>query len=178
MKIVSSKITGLEIIKFKKNRDKRGYLAETYRKEKFGSKKLIFDYFVFSKKNVLRGFHFQYKNQQAKYITVLKGKILDCVIDLRKNSKTFGVTFKINLSEKNGLSLFIPKGFAHSYLTLAKENIVCYKLSDYYKPRFESGIVWNDKDININWPVKKPLLSKKDDNLPTFKTFVNKFKGL
>ena len=105
--------------------DKRGYLQEVYLKKK--EKKVFkFSLVTSSRKNVFRGFHFQYKNQQIKYITVLKGRILDCVIDLRKNSKTFGKSFKIILSEKNGLSLFVPAGFAHSYLTLDKENIIYY----------------------------------------------------
>ena len=132
----------------------------------------------FQKKNIIRGFHFQYKQSQAKYITVLKGKIFDCVIDLRKNSKTFGKVFKIILSEKNSLSLYVPPGFAHSYLTLDKSNIVYYKLSNYYFPKFESGIIWNDKDLKIRWPIKNPLLSKKDRKLQSLRTFLKKFKHL
>ena len=104
MKLIKTKFANLKIVNLKKNSDFRGHLAETYKKNLFKGKDLIFDYKVYSKKNVLRGFHFQYKNQQIKYVTVLKGKILDCVIDLRKNSKTFGKIFKIILSEKNGLS--------------------------------------------------------------------------
>ncbi len=111
MQIIKTNFTGLKVVRLKKNKDKRGYLIETFRKEKIHEKNLIFDYSVFSKKNVIRGFHFQYKYPQAKYITVLKGKILDCVVDLRKNSKTFGKTFKIILSEQNSLSLYVPSGF-------------------------------------------------------------------
>ena len=178
MKVIKTAFSGLKIIKSKKNKDKRGYLIETFRKEKIYDKNLIFDYSVFSKKNIIRGFHFQYKHKQAKYITVLKGKILDCVIDLRKNSKTFGKNFKIILSEKNSISLYVPAGFAHSYLTLDKSNLVYYKLSNYYSPKFESGIVWNDKDLNIRWPVKKPITSSKDKKLLSFKSFLVKFKYL
>ena len=178
MKLIKTKFANLKIVKLKKNSDFRGHLAETYKKNLFKGKDLIFDYKVYSKKNVLRGFHFQYKNQQIKYVTVLKGKILDCVIDLRKNSKTFGKIFKIILSEKNGLSLYVPDGFAHSYLTLDKENIVYYKLSNYYAPKFESGIFWNDKDIKIKLPIKNPIVSNKDKNLPSFKDFLKRFKYL
>ena len=103
MKLIKTKFTYLNIVKLKKNSDSRGHLAETYRKNLLKGKDLIFDYKVYSKKNVLRGFHFQHKNKQIKYITVLRGKILDCVIDLRRSSKTFGKIFKIILSEKNGL---------------------------------------------------------------------------
>ena len=109
---------------------------------------------------------------------MLKGKILDYVIDLRKNSKTFGETYKIILSEKNNLSLYVPTGFAHSYLTLDKENIVYYKLSNYYAPKFESGIFWNDKKLKITLPIKNPKVSTKDKNLPSFNNFLKRFKYL
>tara|TARA_Y100001970_G_C13859702_1_gene663488 strand:- start:48 stop:584 length:537 start_codon:yes stop_codon:yes gene_type:complete len=178
MKLLKTKFKDLKIIKLKRNKDSRGYLAETYNKKLIGGKELVFDYKVISKKNIFRGFHFQYKFQQVKLISVLKGKILDCVIDLRKNSKTFGKTYKIILSEKNNLSLYVPNGFAHSYLTLDRENIVYYKLSDFYAPKFESGILWNDKDINIKLPVNNPKISTKDKNLPSFKDFLKRFKYL
>ena len=178
MKLLNTKFKDLKIIKLKRNKDSRGYLAETYNKKLIGGKELVFDYKVISKKNIFRGFHFQYKFQQVKLISVLKGKILDCVIDLRKNSKTFGKTYKIILSEKNNLSLYVPNGFAHSYLTLDKENIVYYKLSNYYAPKFESGIFWKDKDLNIKLPVKNPSISNKDKNLPSFKNFLKRFKYL
>tara|TARA_A100001011_G_scaffold142708_1_gene150690 strand:+ start:510 stop:1046 length:537 start_codon:yes stop_codon:yes gene_type:complete len=178
MKLLKTKFKGLKIIKFTRNVDTRGYLAETYNKKIVGGKDLIFDYKVISKKNIFRGFHFQYKYQQVKLISVLKGKILDYVIDLRKNSKTFGKTYKIILSEKNNLSLYVPAGFAHSYLTLDKENIVYYKLSNYYAPKFESGIFWNDKKLKITLPIKNPKISTKDKNLPSFNNFLKKFKYL
>ena len=178
MKLIKTKFKDLKIIRLKRNNDSRGYLAETYNKKLIGGKELVFDYKVISKKNIFRGFHFQYKFQQVKLISVLKGKILDCVIDLRKNSKTFGKTYKIILSEKNNLSLYVPNGFAHSYLTIDKENIVYYKLSNFYAPEFESGILWNDKDIKIKLPIKNPKISKKDKNLPSFKDFLKRFRYL
>jgi dTDP-4-dehydrorhamnose 3,5-epimerase len=178
MKVINTNFSGLKIIKLKKHSDSRGSLTETYRKKTLSGKDLIFDYKVSSKKNIIRGFHFQYKSQQVKHITVLKGKILDCVIDLRKKSRTFGKSFKVILSEKNCLSLYIPAGFAHSYLSLDKENIVYYKLSNYYRPKYESGIIWNDKDLKINWPIKKPIVSKKDKKLKSFNYFLKTFKYL
>ena len=178
MKVKKTSFSGLKIIKLKKHSDNRGNLAETYSKKIIRGKKLIFDYRVYSKKNIIRGFHFQYKHQQVKYIAVLKGKILDVVIDLRKNSKTFGKHFKITLSESNGLSLYIPSGFDHAYLSLGKENIVYYKLSNYYYPKYEDGIIWNDKGININWPIKRPKVSIKDKKLQSYKIFLKKFKYL
>ena len=129
MKIIKTKFKDLLVIKQKKNFDPRGNLRETYNK-KILKKNFIFEYCTSSKANSLRGFHFQYKFQQAKYVNVLKGKILDCVIDLRKNSKTFGKIFKIVLSDKNCLSLFIPEGFAHAYYSYDKINIIYYKLTN------------------------------------------------
>ena len=178
MKIYKTKIKDLLIIKQKNNIDKRGSLREIFNKKILKEKNFVFEYCTISRKNSLRGFHFQYKFQQAKYVNVLKGKILDCVIDLRKRSKTFGKSFKIILSEKNCLSLYIPKGFAHAYYSYEKSNIVYYKLTNYYKPDFESGISVKDKDLKIKWPKKNVLLSKKDKKLLTFKEFKKKFKGL
>ena len=177
MKIVNTKFKGLKIIKQDSYKDRRGYLRIIHNQKIINKKKFIFEYCTNSKKNALRGFHFQHKFQQAKYVNVLKGKILDCVIDLRKNSKTFGKSFKIILSDKNNLSLYIPKGFAHAYYSYEKENIIYYKLTNYYNPNFEDGILALDKKINIKWPVGKKLISRRDKNLKTFKEFksIHKF---
>ena len=176
MILKKTKFKDLFIIKQKNNTDKRGNLRETFN-DKVLKKKFVFEYCTTSK-NVLRGFHFQYKNKQSKFVNVVKGKILDVVIDLRKNSKTFGKVFKIILSKKNALGLFIPRGFAHAYYSFEKENIIYYKLDNYYSPKFESGIVYNDKSINIRWPKKKMLVSEKDKKLMTIKEFKSKFKGI
>ena len=160
MKIIKTKIKDLLIIKQKNNVDKRGSLRETFNK-KILNKNFIFEYCTTSKANALRGFHFQYKFQQAKFVTVLKGKILDYVIDLRKSSKTFGKTFKIILSDRNCLSLYIPEGFGHAYFSYDKYNVVYYKLTNYYKPRFESGINLMDKTLKIKWPKRRLRISKK-----------------
>ena len=170
MIIKKTKFKGLLIIKQKNNNDKRGNLRETFNK-RILKKKFVFEYCTTSKKNVLRGFHFQTKFKQSKYVNVIKGKILDVVLDLRKRSKTFGKSFKIILSQDNALGLFIPAGFAHAYYSFQKENIIYYKLDNYYSPKFESGIVYNDTDIKINWPRKNMLISKKDKNLKSFKEF-------
>ena len=127
-----------------------------------------------SKKNVLRGMHLQTKNQQEKFITVVKGKILDVVVDLRIKSKTFGKHFKILLSEKNCKSILIPKGFAHGFLALDKENIIVYGNSNYRSKKSELGIIWNDKDLNIKWPKKKFIISKKDKKNISLKKFITK----
>tara|TARA_B100000575_G_C23133492_1_gene657944 strand:+ start:529 stop:1071 length:543 start_codon:yes stop_codon:yes gene_type:complete len=177
MKIKKTKFEGLFVVKQSLNIDKRGYLRETHN-DKIIKKKFNFEYFTFSKANVLRGFHFQVKQPQSKYVNVLKGKILDCVVDLRLKSKTFGKTFKIVLSEKNSLGLFIPRGFAHAYYSLGNENLIYYKLDNYYKPKFEHGIIWNDKMLNINWPSKKPHISSKDKKMPELKYYLKNKKLL
>ena len=178
MKIVNTKFKDLKIISQKKNSDSRGNLRETFRREIIKWDNLIFDYATTSKKNVLRGFHFQSKFKQAKFINVLKGKIFDCVIDLRKSSKTFGKSFSIELSEKNCLSLYVPEGFAHAYYTYSDLSIIYYKLSNYYRPEFEDGILWDDVSFKKNWPTNKPLVSKKDKKLKTFSNFKKIYKTL
>ena len=178
MIIINTKFKGLKIIQQKNNGDARGFLRETFRKNVVKWNNLVFDYATTSKKNVVRGFHFQSKFKQAKFVSVLKGKILDCVIDLRKNSKTFGKSFKIILSEKNCKSLYIPEGFAHSYFSYSDQNVIYYKLSNYYYPKFEDGILWNDKTIKIKWPITKPFVSLKDKKLKTFTEFKKTYKGL
>ena len=177
MKIYKTKIKDLLVIKQKNNIDIRGSLRETYNK-KLLNKKFVFEYCTTSKKNILRGFHFQSKFKQAKFVSVLKGKILDCVIDLRKGSKTFGKSFSIELSENNCRSLYIPEGFAHAYYSFSKLNIIYYKLSNYYHPEYEDGIIWNDNIVKNKWPTKKPIISKKDRKLRTFLDFKKIYKGL
>ena len=177
MKIYKTKIKDLLVIKQKNNIDSRGSLRETYNK-KLLNKKFIFEYCTTSKKNILRGFHFQSKFQQAKYVNVLKGKILDVVIDLRKRSKTFGKTFKIILSKENAIGLFIPRGFAHAYYSFEEENIIYYKLDNFYKPKYEHGIIHNDKKIKIKWPKRKMIVSKKDKKLKSFQNFCETFGSL
>ena len=178
MNVISTKFKGLKIIQQKKHGDARGNLRETFRKKIIKWDELIFDYTTTSKKNVLRGFHFQSKFKQVKFVSVLKGRILDCVIDLRKKSKSFGKSFSIVLSEKNCKSLYIPEGFAHAYYSFADSNIIYYKLSNYYHPEYEDGIIWNDKSLVKNWPIRKPMVSKKDKKLKTFLEFKKNYKGL
>ena len=177
MKIIKTKVKDLLVIKNNNNVDKRGSLREIFNK-KILNKKFVFEFCTTSKANSLRGFHFQHKFQQAKFVNVLKGKILDCVIDLRKNSKTFGKTFKIILSDKNFLGLYIPEGFAHAYYSYEKINIIYYKLTNYYKPQFESGINLLDKKLKINWPSKRLSISEKDKKLKSFKNFSESYKFL
>ena len=168
MKIYSTKFKGLKIFKSKNFKDSRGSLRELIL-EKNLKKRLIFSLVSRSKKNVLRGLHIQKKKMQGKYLSVLKGRILDVVVDCRKKSKTFGKHYKIILSEKNATSIYIPPGFAHGFLTLDKENIVLYSCTNYRNKESEACIAWNDRDLKIKWPIKKPILSMKDSHSKSFK---------
>ena len=168
MKIYSTKFKGLMIFKSKNFKDSRGSLRELSL-EKHLKKRFIFSLVSMSKKNVLRGLHIQTKKMQGKYLSVLKGRILDVVVDCRRKSKTFGKHYKIILSEKNATSIYIPPGFAHGFLTLDKENIVLYSCTNYRNKESETTIAWNDKDLKIKWPIKKPILSTKDSNSKFFK---------
>ena len=175
MKLIKTKFKDLLIFEKKYFTDNRGYFLELY-KRKIIKKDFPFTCISYSKKNVIRGLHLQTKNTQAKYVSVLKGKILDVVVDLRKNSKTYGKTFKIILSEKNSKSLYIPEGFAHGFCGLEKENYMLYSCSNYRDKESEIGIIWNDKNLKIKWPKIKAIISKKDKNNISFEEFNNKFK--
>ena len=161
MKLLKTKINNLLIIKTNIYKDNRGFFKEI---EQFRilKKKFIFDCLSFSKKNTLRGLHLQRKNQQAKIITVAQGKILDVVVDLRKKSKTYGKHFSVKISHNSDFSLFIPAGFAHGFMCLSKTCLVYYKCTNYRDQKSEVTIKWDDKDLDIKWPIKNPILSNKD----------------
>ena len=172
MKIIKTKFKDLVIIKTKTHFDNRGYFREAF-KNKLLSKKFIFDCFSFSKRNVLRGLHFQKKRPQGKLLTVIDGEIFDVAVDLRKNSKTFGKCFSIKLNNKSNLSIYIPPNFAHGFLCLSKTCKIYYKCTNYRDSTSECTIKFNDPYLKIRWPKKKFILSKKDDlGLP----FLNYFK--
>jgi len=161
VKIIKTKIKDLLIIKKETYKDKRGFLRELYR-ENLLSKKFVFEILSNSNKNVIRGLHLQKKNSQGKYVTVLNGKAFDVAVDLRKNSKTFGQYVSIILSGKQNVSFYIPEGFAHGFCTLENNTIMHYKCTNYRDEKSELGLIWNDPKINIKWPIKKPIISKKD----------------
>ena len=169
-------IKGIKVFKSLIFYDNRGSFKEVYKKKLLPNKKFIFDCVSNSKKNVLRGLHLQTKNSQAKFLTVIKGKIFDVLVDLRKDSKTFGKHFSITLSDRLPYSsIYIPEGFAHGFCTLEKENIVYYRCSNYRKKKYEIGISWSDKDLKIKWPIKKPILSNKDSKNISFKEYCKNF---
>jgi dTDP-4-dehydrorhamnose 3,5-epimerase len=171
--IIKTKFDGLILLKKHKFLDSRGYFQELLM-EKNINKKFPFHVMSFSKKNIIRGLHIQSKNPQGKFITVIKGKIFDVAVDLRKNSKTYGKYYSKILSEKNSLSVYIPPGFAHGFCTLDKENFVIYSCTQYRDAKSEIGIKYNDQNLNIKWPIKKPILSIKDKKNYSLKDFYNK----
>ena len=161
MKIIQTNFKDLIIIKNDTYKDKRGYFKELL-KESLVKRKFPFQVMSFSKKNVIRGLHMQEEKTQGKFISVIKGKIYDVVVDLRKKSKTFGKKYSIILSDQNSKSLYIPEGFAHGFCALEKENYVVYNCTNYRNKNSEIGIKYNDKKLKIRWPTKSPILSKKD----------------
>ena len=173
--IIKTKFKDLYLIKNKAFHDKRGYFKELIR-ENIIKKKFPFHVMSYSKKNVLRGLHLQTKNSQAKFITVVKGRIFDVAVDLRKKSKTYKKVFSSILSEKNSKSIFIPAGFAHGFLSLDKENFIVYSCSHYRDEKSELTIQYNDKSLEIKWPKKKFILSEKDKNGISISEFENKKK--
>jgi len=168
MKILKTPFKDLIVIKNQKFIDNRGHFRELL-VERDIKKKFPFNVVSVSKKNVIRGLHYQKRNPQGKFISVIRGKILDVVVDLRKNSKTFGKHYSTLLSDKNCTSIYIPPGFAHGFSCHDKINIVIYSCTKYRDKNNEHGILWNDKTLKINWKIKKPIISKKDKENPKFK---------
>ncbi|MGF1669245.1 MAG: dTDP-4-dehydrorhamnose 3,5-epimerase [Balneolaceae bacterium] len=176
------RLNGACLLKPKIFRDERGYFLETFRDNFFcnhiANIEFVQENQSGSKKNVLRGLHYQEAPyEQSKLVRVIKGCIQDLMVDLRPDSKTFGEYISIILSEDNKYQLFIPKGFAHGFLSLEENTIVVYKVDSYYAPEFERCLRWDDPEININWSVKsRPIVSDKDRKGYTFKKIKSNLK--
>ena len=179
MKVIETKLKGCFIIEPNVFGDDRGYFFESFNKKKFQEETGVEVDFVqdnqsLSNRGVLRGLHFQ-KDEfaQAKLVRVIKGKVLDVVVDLRPKSPTFGEVYSVELSEKNKLQLFVPRGFAHGFSVLEDKTIFSYKCDNYYNKSSEGGVVYNDSQLNIDWKLKESeiLLSEKDRMLPYFSSF-------
>jgi dTDP-4-dehydrorhamnose 3,5-epimerase len=180
MKTHKTYINDLIIIDPQLFKDNRGVFHETYNKNNLDSvirNNFVQDNESKSIKGVIRGLHFQKPPySQAKLVRCISGKILDVAVDLRKSSKTYGKYFSIELSSENNKQLLIPKGFAHGFQVLSDEAIVNYKVDEYYNPNSDSGIIWNDKDLSIDWSLDlKPILSEKDLKLISFKELKSPF---
>lgn len=166
---IETKIRGLYIIEMKAFLDERGYFLESYNRKDFVDAGLdmvfVQDNESKSKKGVLRGMHFQIKNSQGKLVRVIQGMVYDVAVDLRKNSPTYGEWVGEILTDKNKKQLYIPEGFAHGFLVLSDEAIFTYKCTNFYTPEYDGGLLWNDPEVGIEWPLQdidKIILSEKD----------------
>ena len=163
-----TRLAGSFIIELEKIKDERGFFARTWDKIKFSEMNLDSEFVQSSislnkKKGTIRGMHYQTKPyQESKIVRCTKGKIFDVIIDLRPNSTTFKKWVSVELSEDNYKMMYIPKGFAHGYQTLDDYSEILYEISEYYKPECSKGIRWNDKEFNIQWPLKEIIISEKD----------------
>jgi dTDP-4-dehydrorhamnose 3,5-epimerase len=167
MEIIETKLSGLIVIKPKVFEDERGYFFESYNKNLFKNAgydlNFVQDNQSLSHKGVLRGMHFQnVPHAQGKLVRVISGAVFDAVVDIRKNSPTFGQWFGEELTSKNKLMMYVPPGFAHGFLTLEDNTIFSYKCTNFYNKASEDCLIWNDRDVNINWNFENPQLSAKD----------------
>ena len=174
MIIERQRLQDVLLLKPKIYNDERGYFLESYKEsflEQLGlSLKFVQDNMVHSyNSGIIRGLHYQLENPQGKLVHVVEGAIKDVAVDIRTNSPNFGKSIIINLDSKSHNMAFIPEGFAHGYLVTKKNTIVHYKCTNYYDPTSEFGIIWNDRDLNIDWGISNPILSKKDNKLPMLK---------
>lgn len=182
MNLIKTTIDGLVVLKPTIFKDNRGYFIESFNKKNMnillGDVNFVQDNESESFRGVLRGLHFQKPPYtQAKLVRCLKGSVLDVALDLRKDSKTYGC-FETNLlSDENKKQLFIPKGFAHGFVVLSEKAIFSYKVDNYYNPDSESGVLWNDPDLHIDWKINNAdiRVSEKDAKLSTFNNFVSPF---
>ena len=155
MKVTDTKLTDVKIVEMDVFGDHRGFFTESYSKAKFAEHGLKYDFVQDnhskSKKGVLRGLHFQTKFSQGKLVRVIKGSVYDVAVDLRKESESFGQWFGVLLTEENKTMFYVPEGFAHGFITLEDDTEFLYKCTDFYSPEYDSGILWNDEILNINW---------------------------
>lgn len=179
MKIEKTFIKDLLLITPAVFTDARGYFSESYNKknlEKYVKDEFVQDNESLSHKGVLRGLHFQKPPyDQAKLVRVITGSVLDVVVDLRKNSSTYGQFFKHVLSANNKTQIYVPSSFAHGFAVLEDNTIFSYKCSNYYNKEAEGAILWNDATLNINWQINNPIISEKDKNAENFANFVTPF---
>lgn len=180
MKVIDTFIEGLKIIEPDVFKDNRGYFYESYNEKRFFDSgltmKFVQDNESMSQKDVVRGLHFQLPPYtQGKLIRVIQGEVMDVAVDLRKNSPTYGKHYSIVLSSENKLMFYIPEGFAHGFKTMKDNTIFSYKCTNLYNKASESGIIWNDKTLNVDWNVENPILSEKDKVNQRFEDFNSPF---
>ena len=183
MKVTSTNILDVKIIEPTVYGDERGFFMETFHEEYFISevcnKKFVQDNHSKSKKGILRGLHLQSKNPQGKLVRVVSGEVYDVAVDLRKNSKSYGQWVGVYLSSENNKQLWVPEGFAHGFYVISPFAEFVYKCTDYYNPKFEKTLAWNDEDLNIEWPLDgEPILSPKDSVGEEFNKLDSNWSGV
>lgn len=175
MIVQEAKLSGILVIEPKIYKDHRGSFLESFNNNRYSdigiNKEFVQDNLSYSYKNVLRGLHFQNPAAQAKLVFVIKGKVFDVIVDIRKNSPTFGCWEGFLLSEINKRQVYIPEGFAHGFIALSDEAYFYYKCTEYYSPQNEHSIRWNDPDIGVDWNVDNPIISDKDVSSSLLKDF-------
>ena len=183
MNLINTKISGLIIIEPKVFGDLRGYFFESYNQKKFeeniSKTSFVQDNESKSSKGVLRGLHFQKPPfAQAKLVRCIEGRVIDVAVDIRKGTPTYGMHVSVELSAENKRQLFVPRGFAHGFAVLSETAVFAYKVDNIYAPKYDSGIKYNDNDLNINWSLteNEVQLSTKDNNLSLFKDLDSPFK--
>jgi dTDP-4-dehydrorhamnose 3,5-epimerase len=178
MKINNTELEGVLIIETERYFDNRGYFCETYNTfllQTIGHE-FVQDNESCSKLHVVRGLHFQKPpHEQGKLVRVVTGRVLDVVLDLRKKSNNFAKHICVELSAENNKQLWIPPGFAHGFLALEDDTKLVYKCTQYYNKESEATILWNDKDLKIDWTIQNPIVSEKDSIAPAFSDFVSPF---
>lgn len=181
MEFIPTDFPGLWLLEPKVFKDDRGFFQESYNQRDFEAHGIGIDFVQDNharseQAGVLRGFHFQAPpSAQAKLVRVTRGRVLDVVVDLRQGSPQYGKCFTVELSADNFLELLIPVGFAHAYLTLEPGTEFVYKVDAFYDPDSEGGVLWSDPALKVDWPVKRPILSDKDANLPMLQDFESPF---
>jgi dTDP-4-dehydrorhamnose 3,5-epimerase len=173
MNVKETKLHGVLILEPKVFPDDRGYFLETWNSTRYEQAGVpghfVQDNISFSKKRILRGLHFQYPQSQGKLIQVLSGEVIDVVVDIRVGSLTYGQWIGEVISEANHRQIYVPPGFAHGYCVTSETAHFSYKCTDFYNPATEHGIIWNDPDVGIEWPIAEPILSPKDKAYPRLK---------
>jgi dTDP-4-dehydrorhamnose 3,5-epimerase len=170
MKFTETSLSGVFLLEPDVFKDQRGYFMETYHHEKYVSggidRIFVQDNHSYSIKGTLRGLHYQFPHTQGKLVLALSGEIYDVAVDIRNGSPTFGQWIGVYLSSGNRHQIYIPEGFAHGFCVTSESASVLYKCTDFYYPQCDQGVLWSDPRLGIDWPVKEPLLSPKDANLP------------
>ena len=177
MNVIKTKLSGVLILEPKVFKDSRGFFKEIFQAQRYEDNDIdvnfVQDNYSRSNKGVLRGLHFQISKPQGKLVSWLRGSVYDVIVDINVDSSTFGEYVGVELNENNHLQVSIPPGYAHGFCVLSDSADFQYKCTDYYDPLDEGGIVWNDQDIAIEWPIDNPFVAMKDLNLPTLQNLIN-----